>query len=80
MEYSAEENKEMIEQELEALRMTLNSQEYQETIDSTLSDRYYATIDLKIMPQYDQEQVMLKVTGMDHIFYAKRVPLVKVII
>lgn len=35
MENSAEENKEMIEQELEALRMTLNSQEYQESIEST---------------------------------------------
>jgi hypothetical protein len=50
MENSAEENKEMIDQELEALRMTLNSQEYKETIDGTSSDKYYGTIDLKIMP------------------------------
>ena len=50
MEKLTEENKEMIEQELEALRMTLNSLEYNENIDSTSSDQYYGTIDLKVMP------------------------------
>ena len=70
----------MIEQELEALRMTLNQLEYQETKEDTSPDKYYGTIDLKIMPQYEEEKVMLKVVGMDHTFYAKRVPLVKVAI
>ena len=50
MEKLTEENKEMIEQELEALRMTLNSLEYNENIEGTSSDKYYGMIDLKVMP------------------------------
>jgi hypothetical protein len=42
-------NKEMIEQELEALRMTLNSHEYSETVNES-GHKEYGSVNLKIRP------------------------------